>query len=263
MQNCNLISPFFSQNLCLNTFTQISTYQQLVALTSSLQQILAKQQVILNNMVAKQQQLEKKVKLALTTKDKDVQIESNEKSVSLQSELSEKNETEFDEKLYSNEKKKPRIMRRNGFKRKTRKSSSEDYEEESSFESESLSDVEGSCRVRRNASKAKHLWVNYGRRIIDYVVSQTEGEVQMRAKQLIGKLNSKKDFERIFGFLREDSEEERNFKSSIGRLAIDFVKRKSGPSFEGAKYKDDMLAQKHVVAAWIERLISTENSIKL
>lgn len=266
MHNFMLNPLLFNQNQCLNTYTQTPAYQQLLVLTNNLQQTLVKQQLILDNLMSKQQEIEEKLKLAQTPNDKDNQMEAYDSPVSqsLETELSEKNETMvIDAKIYNNERKKPSILRRNGFKPIKRKFSGLEYDENSSFESENSSDFDGLHKGRRNPSKAKHLWVNYGRRIIDYAASQTEGEVQEKVRQLTGKLNSKKDYEKTFGFLIEDSVEERKFKNSIGQLAIDFVKRKASPTFEGAKHKDDMLAQRHVVAGWIEKLMSTENGIEI
>jgi len=112
--------------------------------------------------------------------------------------------------------------------------------------------------VLKNSSKAKHLWVNYGRRILEYAISQTKGNMQNQIKQLVGKLNSKKDFERTFQILGSDSADNKLFKTLLGRLAIYFVKHKASTTFANSKYKDEMITQRHVVAAWIERLISAE-----
>ena len=52
---------------------------------------------------------------------------------------------------------------------------------------------------KRPPSKAKHLWINYGRKIVEFAVNHTTEDVQNKVKQLIGKLSSKKDFEDVFG----------------------------------------------------------------
>lgn len=64
----------------------------------------------------------------------------------------------------------------------------------------------------------------------------------------------------MFEFTDKDSVEDRQFKTSLGNMAIDFVKHKSTPSFEGARHKEQMIEQRHIVAAWIEKLISEECS---
>ena len=108
----------------------------------------------------------------------------------------------------------------------------------------------------KNLSKAKHLWVNYGRRILEYAAGKTGGYMQDRLKYLAGKLNSKKDFERTFQTKPSDSKEDREFKVVLGNIAIDFVRNKAATTFENSKYKNEMITQKHTVSAWIERLIN-------
>ena len=254
MRSYSLNMLSFNQNSYTNSVHQLQSYQQLLAVTNSLQEFVMKQQVLINTLVAKQQQMEEKIQVL---KDRDLQRELYEacQPPSIEAENLEKNETEFDEKLYNKQKSKPQIIRRNGFK--PLKETINFKEDDLSAESESSSGTP--YRVRRNPSKAKHLWVNYGRRIVDYAITQTEGEVQEKVKKLTGRLNSKKDFEKTFEFASEDTTEERHFKGVFGNLAIDFVKNKCAPSFEGAKYKDQMIEQRHVVAAWIEKLISIEN----
>ena len=108
----------------------------------------------------------------------------------------------------------------------------------------------------KNLSKAKHLWVNYGRRILEYAAGKTGGYMQDRLKYLAGKLNSKKDFERTFQTKPTDSKEDREFKIVLGNIAIDFVRSKAATTFENSKYKNEMITQRHTVSAWIERLIN-------
>ena len=109
----------------------------------------------------------------------------------------------------------------------------------------------------KNLSKAKHLWVNYGRRILEHAAGEIGGVMQDRLKHLVGKLNSKKDFERTFQIKEDDSEEDKEFKTVLGRTAIDFVRNKAFGTFKNSKYKQEMITQRHSVSAWIERLISS------
>ena len=51
----------------------------------------------------------------------------------------------------------------------------------------------GSNSKAINLSKAKHLWVNYGRRILDHAVGQINAEMQDRLKPFTGRLNSKRN----------------------------------------------------------------------
>lgn len=256
MRSCSLNMLSFNQNSYTNSFQQLQSYQQLVAITTGLQDFVMKQQVVINTLLAKQQQIEEKLQV-LNDRDSHRELYEACQPPSIEAENLEKSETGFDEKLYNKQKSKPQIIRRNGFK--PLKETINFKEDDVSVESEISSGSGTPYRVRRNPSKAKHLWVNYGRRIVDYAITQTEGEVQEKVKKLTGKLNSKRDFEKTFEFISEDSTEERYFKDVFGKLAIDFVKNKCSSSFEGAKYKDQMIEQRHVVAAWIEKLTSIEN----
>ena len=240
----------------INSFYQLQSYQELLGFASNLQEIVLKQQAIIDSLVLKQQQIEEQLQNLSSTQETGalkVKLEPNEDNHGRKDSLTETAETPDDR--VPNEKKST-IRRRNGFKplKKTKKEKENHWDSEN----ESLSGSEKPNTDRKNPSKAKHLWVNYGRRIVEYGINQTEGITQERIKQLVGKLNSKKDFKDVFGITSEDSVEDRQFKSSVGNMAIDFVKNKATASFEGAKYKQQMINQRHVVAAWIERLISEE-----
>ena len=165
------------------------------------------------------------------------------------------------------------IIRRNGFKKsvnfdyiKEKSEDREDEEENSSNDSHSTQPDPLINRRRKssnnnintkNLSKAKHLWVNYGRRILEHAAGEIGGVMQDRLKHLVGKLNSKKDFERTFQIKENDSEEDKEFKTVLGKTAIDFVRNKAFSTFKNSKYKQEMITQRHSVSAWIERLISS------
>lgn len=247
----NILSPFFNPLELVNSHLNASkSYQEMLGLVATLQKIALQQQVIIRTLTLKHENNEK-MKAAI---DK----ESAEKKLDLPSfeELDKKSgsctpddvlkasENLTDElKIDSPDQKKPQIIRRNGF-RSLRKPGNSEVKSGKGENSKS------------NSSKAKHLWVNYGRRIIEYSITQTKGDIQDKTKQLIGKLNSKKDFEHVFKVRASDTPDQKLFKNLIGRLAIYFVKHKSVSSFEGSKYREEMIPQRHVVAAWIERLIS-------
>jgi len=147
-----------------------------------------------------------------------------------------------------------KIRRRNGFK--TPKHMSEDHDD---ISEEYIRKSNKMIIPKRPPSKAKHLWINYGRKIIEFAVNHTKDDVQIRIKQLIGRLSSKKDFEDVFGIQTDDSESEKAFKVSFGKLALFFIKFKSDIAFEGSKYREQMVTQKSVVASWISKLINESN----
>jgi len=264
MQEAFPIIPALKLTLPDITFqhTDISKpYKDIFALASHLQEVVVKQQLLINVLMIKHQQNELKLNSVLESTKKSSFQGKLDHDLTLTHEhlhstdvTSESGETVVgEEKEGNDEEKLPQIIRRNGFKAmRTMKSHKKD---EFDSDGEPCSASKKLDNLRKNPSKAKHLWVNYGRRIIEYGINQTKGEMQEKIKQLIGKLNSKKDFENVFQSSPSDSADEKLFKTLLGRLAIYFVKNKSGISFEGSKYRDEMIAQRHVVAAWIERLI--------
>jgi hypothetical protein len=223
----------------------------MVALALSLQNTVIQQQAVIETLIEKvkngQTSLAESMKGAQSTQikvEEEIIPKLNKGTSFIDSCSKAMSDSTEDERSDYDETNVPKIARRNGFKamKKTKHIKPEGLDEESNSK-------------QKSSSKAKHLWVNYGRRIIEYAVNQTQGPVQHRAKQLIGKLNSKKDFERAFMLTAKDSNEERLFKTLLGKLAINFVKNKISPTFENSKYKEEMVTQRHVVAAWIERLI--------
>ncbi len=239
-----------------------TTYQGMTSYVQGLQNVIARQQALINNLMAKTQLQERNLEAALIKNDVaplPVKMETNLTPISHQGSNSHDAASEITEDSVNETRevstKAPKIIRRNGFKKKptARKVpvKVEDNEEESD------SDKGGDADSKfKNSSKAKHLWVNYGRRILEYAINQTTGPMQGKIKQLVGKLNSKKDFEKAFQIQSTDNSDEKLFKTLLGRLAIYFVKHKASPTFESSKYKQEMITQRHTVAAWIERLIS-------
>lgn len=252
------ITPIAAPSNNNNTNSVPQTYQQALALATTLKEIVLKQQILINALMLDQQKHnnnEQKETSPVSLKPKEsfhIKVEDIPSINSDHVNISTDNSSEASGTI-SEEQEATRnaiqIIRRNGFKavRSDSKKDSSDSEEEG---------LEGSQgKGRKNPSKAKHLWVNYGRRIIEYAITQTKGDMQERVKQIIGRLNSKKDFENVFQIRDTDTAEDRLFKTLVGRQAIFFVKHKANASFEGSKYKDQMITQRHVVAAWIERLI--------
>lgn len=241
MQNCGFNMSFFNLNSVGNSVVQLQSFQKLIALTNHLQEVVLNQQVALQTLMTKQQQMEDKLDRSLKLQEDSLlgMKEEFERSNSAPVNI---NTDDLDEKPVV----KSGIIRRNGFKALR--------SVEWNSQDESSSDTEKS-KKRRNPSKAKHLWINYGRRIVEYAVEQTQGNMQERIRQLFGRLNSKKDFKEVFAVTSIDSEEDKQFKLELGQLAITFVKDKAANTFEGSKHKDQMISQRHTVAAWIEKLI--------
>ena len=235
------------------------------SIVSGLHNIILKQQAIISALLSKLNAQETQggetiVKLDST----EVKLEINSSSAlhqdhTLEDYASETTEESFNEtKAMKTRGEKPKIIRQNGFKPNADDEYIKAEEEESDISLEKAA-VGNSSRYKKpkNFSKAKHLWVNYGRRILEYAIGETEGVTQARIKHFVGKLNSKKDFEKAFLIKGSDSSNDKAFKTLLGKIGIDFVKNKASPTFETSKYKQEMITQRHTVAAWIERLIST------
>lgn len=242
-------------NVLGKSMIQMKSYQELLSVTRTLQETVLKQQLILDTILLKQQQIEDKLHLTLANSKENnhmnIKTESNANEASDITSINSLSEHKENHRSTTG----PKIIRRNGFKNSQTTPSSQEEEGSSDEEEEMSPDLYKPNKGRRNPSKAKHLWINYGRRIVEYGIEKTEGDTQERIRQLIGRLNSKKDFKDLFETTPNDSAEDRAFKAQLGKLAIDFVKNKSAASFEGRKYRQQMVNQRHTVAAWIEKLI--------
>lgn len=227
--------PLYNFNQIQKPMAPIQPIGNLLNLASQLKQIIFKQQVFINALAVKQQQTEEKLLESLENQYFAQVKQEQEVINSVETfEAPEQCKQEFEDTEG------PKIMRRNGFKSPSSDNSSSS----------------GKSKKQRIPSKAKHLWINYGRRIIEYATENTEGAVREKIQKLFGRLTSKKDYREVFGLNESDSEEERQFKIELGTLAIEFLKTKSASSFEGTKHKDDMVAQWNAVATYIEKLIN-------
>lgn len=108
---------------------------------------------------------------------------------------------------------------------------------------------------KKEPAKAKHLWINYGRKIIEFALHHINDESRMRVKQLNGKLGSKKDFKEVFGLKVTDSENDKIFKITFAKLALFFIEHKADAAFDDSKYKTQMIMQKSAIASWIKKLL--------
>lgn len=253
-----------SNNLTLFDFQALQSWanpakaplqlQSVVSLAMNLQATVLKQQAIIetlmNQLNTEQQKLAEASKLSpeINVKNEEGAVLKSKQNIQISRNCSTTTtDTQKERNAENGEKKAPKIIRRFGFKGvKKTKSIKEEGEGNESDDKDSKA---------KNSSNAKHLWVNYGRRIIEYAINETQGTMQARVKQLAGKLSSKRDFEKAFQITSNDTAEDKLFKTLLGRLAIQFVKHKASPTFENSKYREQMITQRHVVAAWIERLI--------
>jgi hypothetical protein len=57
------------------------------------------------------------------------------------------------------------------------------------------------------------------------------------------------------GVKPEDSEKDKAFKQTLGKIAMHFVRNKAEHAFRGSKYRDQMLTQKNIVKLWLEKIV--------
>lgn len=109
-----------------------------------------------------------------------------------------------------------------------------------------------------NRSKAKHLWVTYGRKIISYALNNTKGDLYERIVVRADKLATKKGYSEVFMIKANDTIEEKCFKMEFGKIALEFVEKYSEEEFKSSNYMDNMISQKGKVAAWIKSRINQQ-----
>ena len=128
------------------------------------------------------------------------------------------------------------------------------------FKQENASEINDSDRKskisKQRRSRAKHLWVSYGRRIVEYAWKNTEGDNKQKIQACIGKLKSKKGYSEVFLVKKNDTQEEVEFKQQFGKLALEFIAHETEDSFLSSNYRGDFIDQKDKVAKWIACLIS-------
>ncbi len=133
------------------------------------------------------------------------------------------------------ERRAPKIKRRNGFK------------------GESQGTVGSDDRKR---SKAKHLWISYGRKIVEFAVKHSRPNLKKKIQKFENKLKSKKAYTQTFRIIKnKQTEEEVAFRKEFGRLALQFLQTEVEDAFLNSNYRDDFLNQKEKVSNWIARQI--------
>lgn len=130
------------------------------------------------------------------------------------------------------------IRRRNGFKKENDKAKR--YKNKS---------------TKPKRSKAKHLWITYGRKIIDYALQRSEGEFNERIKNC-NKLISKRGYSEVFFLRNKDSEQEKSFKRSFAKIALDFLENEAENAFLNSNYRDELFDQKDKVQDWIKKQLN-------
>lgn len=142
-------------------------------------------------------------------------------------------DSDFEEKV-------PKIRRRNGFKA------------DKSIKKEKNSDDKPKQR-----SKAKHLWIGFGRKIVEFGLKHTKGNERTWIKQHEKSLISKKAYSKVFRIKPSDSKETAGLKRMFGQLAIEFIRsdKEMEDAFPNSNYRNELVEQKEKVANWIEGLI--------
>ena len=108
----------------------------------------------------------------------------------------------------------------------------------------------------RLRSKAKHLWISYGRKIIEYSLNNTKGKMKEEIEKYDQKLISKKAYSDVFRIKKKDSDDTIKFKQCFGKLALEFIEKNIDDAFPNSNYREELLEQREKVEKWISRLIS-------
>jgi len=132
------------------------------------------------------------------------------------------------------------IRRRNGFKKGKGKANEKNNKDKS-----------------QQRSRAKHLWITYGRKIIDYALENSQGPLYEKIKNC-HKLTSKRGYSEVFMERNTDTPSEKDFKSQFVKLALAFVSTDVENAFLGSNYREELLSQKEKVKSWIERQMNKE-----
>lgn len=143
------------------------------------------------------------------------------------------------------ETKKPQILKRHGFKA-----------ERTKCKHTPITKREKKVKVVRQRSKAKHLWITYGRKIAEYALKHTEGETHKKIKVLGEFLASKAGYFEAFGARKSDLKEDIEIKRTFGELALRFVEEEADDAFLSSNYRSEMLGLRDKVTEWIRRQIS-------
>jgi len=106
-----------------------------------------------------------------------------------------------------------------------------------------------------NRSIAKHVWIQYGRRIKDFALNQTEIDMVVKQKIKERRLETKSDYIILFQINSDDRDDEINFKQTYLDKAIDFMDqvKKNDNLFLNSNYRHELLQQREKVEKWIKQ----------
>lgn len=163
-----------------------------------------------------------------------IKIENNPKLEEIE-DSSDDDEDDEDEEARA-----PKIRRRNGFK----------------GDANNTLKMDDAANANRKRSKAKHLWISYGRKIVEYAVKHSKPNLKKKIQKFDNKLKSKKAYTQTFRIIKnKQTEEEVAFRREFGRLALKFLQTEVEDAFLNSNYRDDFLNQKEKVSNWIARQI--------
>jgi len=108
--------------------------------------------------------------------------------------------------------------------------------------------------TKSQRSRAKHLWIAYGRKILEYSLCNSHGQFRKKIKEC-NKLTSKKGYSESFLMRSHDEEAEKEFKKEFGKLALEFFEKEVESAFLNSNYRNELISQKDKVENWIRILI--------
>lgn len=104
-------------------------------------------------------------------------------------------------------------------------------------------------------SIAKHVWIQYGRRIKDFALNQPDIDALIKQKIKERRLETKSDYIILFQIKHDDETDEILFKQTYLDKAIDFMDqvKKNDNLFLNSNYRHELLLQREKVEKWIKQ----------
>lgn len=109
-------------------------------------------------------------------------------------------------------------------------------------------------------SIAKHVWIQYGRRIKDFALNQTDIDEAVKQKIKDRRLETKSDYTLLFQINADDQTDEINFKQTYLDKAMEFMEQMKRPDslFLNSNYRNELLQQREKVEKWIKQCKQTK-----
>jgi len=109
-------------------------------------------------------------------------------------------------------------------------------------------------------SIAKHVWIQYGRRIKDFALNHPNVDETIKQKMKDRRLETKSDYTLLFQINADDQADEIIFKQTYLDKAMEFMEQMKRPDslFLNSNYRNELLQQREKVEKWIKQCKQTK-----